>query len=212
MGLTEVTQDQFLALTGDAPSHFADCGGDCPVEMVNWHLAAWYANLRSEAEGLAPFYECVAGGEGLTCSSSADPYTAEGWRLPTEAEWEAAASCGEGTLYAGSNLVDEVAWYDGNAGASSHAVASLAPNACGLYDMSGNVSEWVHDWYDAGTYSAEESIDPVGGETGIMRILRGGSWYNLADSVQVSVRGPYDPAHPNASGGFRLARTVPEGG
>ncbi len=141
--------------------------------------------------------------------------TGKDFRLPTEAEWEYAARGGNksrGYKYAGSNTIGKVAWYDANAcdgvGESSpaygtHPVGSKLPNELGLYDMSGNVLEWCSDWY--GEYSSSSQTNPTGPTSGSGRVLRGGSWFNLAQYCRVSARYDYYPDSLNVIYGFRWA-------
>jgi hypothetical protein len=139
-----------------------------------------------------------------------DPYECEGYRLPTEAEWEGAARCGEDLRYAGSDEAAEVAWFATNSDESTHAVAGLAPNACGLYDMSGNVFEWVSDWYDADYYSSGGRTDPEGPASGTDRVLRGGGYTSsvTAGDLHVPDRASESPSGTYSNLGFRLVRTA----
>ncbi len=122
-----------------------------------------------------------------------------GGRLPTEAEWEYAARAGStGARY--GNL-DDIAWYSGNSGNTTHGVGQKLANAFGLYDMLGNVWQWVADWY--GSYSPSAQSDPSGAESGQDRALRGGSWVYPARLVRVSYRNLLAPALPVSFGGFR---------
>lgn len=203
MERSEVVQAEFERVMGYAPSVFSGCGADCPVESVTWHEAAAYANARSLESGLDLCYDCVGDGAETECLSPADPYACEGWRLPTEAEWEAAARCGTDTRFAGSDTLDAVACTITTAGAQTHPVGGLAPNDCGLVDMTGNVWEWTQDWFggDAGTLD-----DPAGGETGSAKVYRGGSWGSGAGNARVAYRTRISPAYRDSHLGFRLAR------
>jgi formylglycine-generating enzyme required for sulfatase activity len=207
IGETEVTQDEYEALMGTNPSLFIDCGSDCPVENVTWNMAAAYTNAVSDSEGLEHCYTCTGSGTATSCVIAVDPtYSCDGYRLPTEAEWEAAARCGEDTYYAGSSVIDEVAWYADNSGGTTHPVTIKAPNACGLFDMNGNVLEWVVDNY--ATFLSGPVTDPVGYHTFDWRVLRGGAWDDLASEGIFSRMGIM-PIYANSTSGFRLARTSP---
>ena len=209
IGETEVTQGEYESMMGTNPSHFGSCGSDCPVEMMTWHMAAAFANAVSESEGLEQCYTCTGSGDSTNCNISTDPYSCGGYRLPTEAEWEAAARCGEDTLHAGSTEIGDVAWYADNAGSTTHAVATKASNVCGLYDMSGNVWEWIQEWYDDSYYSISPSIDPVGSSSGVFRVVRGGSFLDSALSARVADRYRDRPLLDYSHNGLRLARTSP---
>lgn len=207
VGVAEVTQSEFEAVMGYNPSFFTACGGFCPVEQVTWHEAAAFANGISDALGASACYSCSGSGGELSCEVAVNPYDCDGYRLLTEAEWEGAARCGENSLYAGSDNVDDVGWVLENAGDSSHAVASLAPNGCGLYDMSGNVWEWTQDWYDL--YSAGPATNPMGPEEGASRVGRGGGWNVAAPDAVVFHRSHTDPLAAYSFLGFRIARSAP---
>ena len=130
-------------------------------------------------------------------------------RLPTEAEWEGAARCGEDSLYAGSDTIDAVAWYFGNAGVMPEPVAGLAPNPCGLYDMSGNVHEWTNDWYRSSPYGAAAATDPTGPSPGARRVLGGGGWTSDAQLARVASRSRSTPGDCYPDLAIRLVRTAP---
>ena len=193
--------DRFCDETGRDPPGDEGWGRETrPVVNVSWLDAAEFCNWLSENEGLAPFYT-ISGG-----SVSVDD-AADGYRLPTEAEWEYAAGGGAGsggTKYAGGEGLDEVAWHKGNAGGTTHPVGEKEPNELGLYDMSGNVWEWCNDWYSG--YAAEAQDDPQGPDSGGDRIVRGGSWYSEPREARVSYRATFGPADHDNDLGFRPAR------
>ena len=194
IGETEVTQELWLAVMGTNPSSFTPAGGyndnlQRPVERVSWN-------------------DCQ------TFISQLNALTGKNFRLPTEAEWEYAARGGnksKGYKYAGSNVIDDVAWYEENAfdvGSTSldygtHSVATKSPNELGLYDMTGNVFEWVNDWY--GNYDANAQVNPTGPATGSYRMNRGGSWNFNATYCRVAYRGYSMPSGASNALGLRLA-------
>ncbi len=172
---------------------------------MSWLDAVAYCNALSVKEGLQPCYQIngatVGWGDGVKCT---------GYRLPTEAEWEYAANPASGsrTVYAGSDTVDGVAWYSTNSGSMTHAVKTKTANGRGLYDLSGNVYEWVWDWYQS-NYEALPATDPIGPTTGANRVIRGGSWSSLALLARVAQRSYYTPANRLYYLGFRIVRSNP---
>jgi formylglycine-generating enzyme required for sulfatase activity len=205
MDSTEVTQAEYERVTGMNPSNFTGDSAN-PVEQVTWFDAVLYCNARSKLEGRDTVYAYTAvdlsgnACDALTGISAA--MLTKGYRLPTEAEWEYACRAGTSTEYYWGDSIDgNYCWYYGNAGDSTHPVAQKMPNAWGLYDMSGNVWEWCHDWY-AG-YSATAATDPTGPPTGTGRVVRGGAWNNVNDSYGSAYRGSNDPATAYGNLGFR---------
>ena len=201
----EVTQAEYQAVMGKNPSQFKDDAR--PVECVTWYDAVEYCNKRSVIEGLTP---CYTGnkGDGYTCD-----FGANGYRLPTEAEWEYAARGGlnsKGYIYSGSNSINKVAWYSKNKddeNGETHQVMSKLPNELGIYDMSGNVWEWCWDLY--GFYRSGAQINPTGASYSPFRSLRGGAYDIIAKDCSVTVRenGAFPDLFHN-SVGFRIARTT----
>jgi len=197
----EVTQALYERVMGSNPSRFK---GDAnrPVENVTWYDAVNFCNALSRLEGLTPAY--TISGNSVTWIESAN-----GYRLPTEAEWEYAARGGNqsrGFKYSGSDDPGEVAWYDGNSGNKTQPVGRKKPNELGLYDMSGNVWEWCWDWY--GDYGSASSTDPKGPSSGQYRVLRGGSWYDYARNLRTANRYGNIPGRRHYLSGFRFSRTL----
>ncbi len=202
----QVTQKEWQEVMGSNPSHFK--GDNLPVEQVSWHDAIEYCNKRSIKEGLTPCYS--GNGKNITCNWDAD-----GYRLPTEAEWEYAARGGnksKGYTYSGSNRLSAVAWYVDNSGHKTHPVGQKSPKELGIYDMSGNVWEWCWDWYDSSYYSISPKRDPRGAASGHDRTLRGGSRRNSYDDCRVACRN-YAPTSRYYNFryynfGFRVVKTI----
>jgi formylglycine-generating enzyme required for sulfatase activity len=179
-----VTQAQYAGVVGGRRSALQ--GERLPVEGVSWLDAVRFCNALSEREGLAPAYR-FAEVEGVEWDASAD-----GYRLPTEAEWEHA--CRAGTTGPRYGALDAIAWHRGNSQERIHEVGGKQPNAWGLYDMLGNVWEWCWDVYDAEVY-------------GTYRVLRGGGWFDEPWSCRASVRRRSHPTFQIDDVGFRIARS-----
>lgn len=194
----EVTQKQWREVMGSNPSHFK--GDNLPVENVSFNDVIIFCNRLSEKEGLTPCYS--GSGENIACD-----FSANGYRLPTEAEWEFAARGGnksKGYKYAGSDTIGSVAWFLGNSGDKTHPVGTKAANELGLYDMSGNVWEWCWDYY--GKYDASAVTDPTGPLKGFARIKRGGSWVLLEEGCYITNRHNGGANGRSSSVGFRVVR------
>lgn len=185
IGKTEVTQAQWQAVMGTNPSNFTGCGDTCPVEQVSWDDAQAYIKKLNAKTG-------------------------KNYRLPTEAEWEYACRAGTEFEYCGGDTVDSVSWNDINSGSfffnTPHPVATKQANAFGLYDMSGNVWEWVEDTYHPSFEGAP--TDGSARTDGSMRVLRGGSWGYEPKFGRASARIRFSTSFRYYSHGFRLARSV----
>ncbi len=186
MQTTEVSQGEWNAVMDYNPAYFENCGGDCPVERVTWNDALDFIDeLNAAAEGT--------------------------YRLPTEAEWEYAARAGSTAAFASGSItetgcgldpsLDAAGWYCYNAD-ETHPAAIKKPNAWGLYDMHGNVWEWCSDWYDS--YPSGPVTDPEGPLIGSARVMRGGSWLNVAASCRSARREQEIPTHVSRCCGLRL--------
>jgi len=181
IGKYEVTQAQWQKIMGNNPSAFK--GSNKPVEKVSWDDVQSFIRKLNQQTG-------------------------QSYRLPTEAEWEyACRSRGRDQEYCGGNSADNVGWHDGNSEHTTHNVGQKEANNLGLYDMSGNVWEWVQDWYDENYYSKSPKNNPKGPSGGSARVLRGGSWGFGANGLRSSGRGYFSPDYRYYDLGFRLAIT-----
>lgn len=192
IGETEVTQELWQAVMGYKPTSDG---------------RQWYSSYGIGAQYPAYYISWDDVQEFITKLNS---ITGQTFRMPTEAEWEYAALGGnksKGYKYSGSNILDDVAWYNSNSGDKIHPVKTKSPNELGIYDMSGNVYEWCYDWY--GSYGSSAQTDPTGPPSGSMRVYRGGAWFHNmygGDNVcRVANREKNYPTYRNYTIGFRLA-------
>jgi formylglycine-generating enzyme required for sulfatase activity len=221
LGRTELTRQEWTALMGTSPFMF-ECADDCPAENLNWHDAAAVTNALSAVDGLPSCYACTGSGETLNCVPEweaggplASPYACAGYRLPTEAEWEYAARAGTDDPWPGhATSGDSVSWNLDNSGTQPLPVATKDPNPWGLYDLGGNVWEWVGEYVHfmpGGT-----QVDPWGPPSPVFpddewmqedRMRRGGSYGNLERDSQSLTRFHSAQDFRHGSLGLRIART-----
>lgn len=208
IGKYEVTQELWETVMGYNPSK-RKVNKNNPVEYVSWFDAIEFCNKLSEIEGLQKAYS--RSGEEVICD-----FNSNGYRLPTEAEWEFAARGGnksKGYEYSGSNDIYAVAWHTNNSAEKkknvnvTHPVGTKQANELGIHDMSGNVKEWCWDWY--GEYSASSQINPIGEFPGTFRerVSRGGSIFCIKNYCHFAYRNNQKPEGRSTNLGFRLART-----
>src|SRR4051812_17395706 len=191
-----VTQQDFQKVTGSNPSRWK--GEKNPVEQVRWSDAVRYCNKRSELEGLQPCYDVKT----WECN-----FDANGYRLPTEAEWEYACRAGSATDYffgdAPSKLGD-FAWYEKNSGGKPHPVGQKKPNPWGLYDICGNVWEWCNDFYKVDYYKESPRENPRGPKTGQNKVLRGGAFRFSNDNCRSGYRYNENPGYADVCFGYDI--------
>jgi formylglycine-generating enzyme required for sulfatase activity len=201
IGTYEVTQGLYERIMGDNPSFFSSCGTRCPVENVSWYDAIAFTNALNDSLGLQRCYTFTSHQEisfvGITC---------RGYRLPTETEWEYVARSNQDFIFSGGQEIDLLAWYINNSFSQTHPVGQKIGNRFGIFDMSGNVLEWVWDWKKI--YKRDTKRNPTGPEIGEIRVARGGSWAGQEFQMRVTYR--YSGGFPNQREnfiGFRLAKS-----
>jgi formylglycine-generating enzyme required for sulfatase activity len=186
IGVTEVTQKQWQTVMGAPRGQFP--GEDRPVEKVSWKEAAAFCQKLSETES----------------AKAGKPVV---YRLPTEAEWEYACRAGSKAPFAGTGNEDDMAWYSDNSEEQTHPVAQKKPNACGLFDMHGNVAEWCADYYQP-EYDLKQTADPKGPAEGKERVGRGGAWDGCARRARCAARTTGRESYQQATVGFRVVMEV----
>jgi len=205
LGIYPVTQQEYERVMGENPSKFKE-DPRLPVEMVSWLNAIEFCNRLSELEGLDQYYR--------TDSREIAILGGEGYRLPTEAEWEYACRAGTTTRWScgeEENILQRFARFNVNSQDKTHLVGEKDPNDWGLFDMHGNVWEWCWDWFDECYYAKSPTDDPRGPSEATLRVIRGGGWGNLARNCRAAYRDRLDPPSRWHDLGFRVA-AVPPGG
>ena len=202
IGQYEVTQAEYAAVMGSNPAHDWGVGDNYPVYYVSWYDALEYCNAMSIQENLTPCYDL----SDWSCDFSAD-----GYRLPTEAEWEYAARGGVNWTdnYRYSGTTDNLgyyAWYGSNSSTQTQEVGTKLPNQLDIYEMSGNVFEWCNDWYSSSYYGSSPANNPTGPDSGSYRVVRGGSWHFDANGCRVATRNISPPGGIHLGVGFRILR------
>ena len=216
-----ITEEQFSAIMGYTSAYFKGGGNRFPANGVSWYEAIVFCNRLSIQEGLEPVYS-ISGSTnpedwgdipktpspqwGAVEMVGDYPHVPNGYRLPTEAEWEYACRAGTTTAYNTNSdeISDNVGWYVVNSSDGYHQVGTKPANAWGLYDMHGNVSEWCWNWNNS--YPSSPPEDPIGPISGMNRVIRGGSWNNSKLYLRSAYRSTSDPSSSSNTIGFRVVR------
>ncbi|HNN95092.1 MAG TPA: formylglycine-generating enzyme family protein [Pseudomonadota bacterium] len=221
MGKYPVTQGQYTEVMDQNPSHFQEPAEDGesragrPVEQVSWFDAVRFCNRLSEREGCTLCYRIQEPAEGTGAEPLVEwDQAADGYRLPTEAEWEYACRAGTETAYSFGDdaaQLGDYAWFAENSAGRTHAVGEKKPNGWGLHDLHGNVWEWCWDWYQSYKVTSDKDTlvtltHPIGPPSGSWRVLRGGSFGREPGSLRAANRGSYVPEVRDGDLGFRCVR------
>lgn len=215
IGKYEVTQKEFKEIMGYNNSKFQ--GEDRPVDNVSWYEAIEFCNKKSEKDKLKAVYKIDKTQKDPNNLNTGDiqkwlitiDKTANGYRLPTEAEWEFAVRGGlksKGYIYSGANEAEKVAWCGKSAKEGTNQVGKLQPNELGIYDMNGNVFEWCWDWYDPNYYSLKVKENPMGPDKGENKVMRGGAWDRSPKFISVSIRNSINLWFSSRINGFRICK------
>ena len=191
-----VTQEQYLKVMGDNPARWkADKN---PIEQIRWSDAVRFCNKRSQMEGMQPCYDLNT----WQCN-----FEANGYRLPTEAEWEYACRAGSTTTYSYGDdpaKLGEYAWFDKNSSLRPHPVGQKKPNPWGLYDMHGNVWQWCNDFYKVDYYKDSPKENPRGPKEGETKVVRGGSWKTSSETCTSAYRYNENPGYADVCFGYDI--------
>jgi len=191
-----VTQEEFEKVMRENPSRWKEPKN--PVEQVRWSDAVKYCNTRSRLEGFQPCYDLTT----WKCD-----FSANGYRLPTEAEWEYACRAGTETSYSfgdSKGKLRNFAWFKDNSGRRPRPAGQKLPNPWGIYDMHGNVWEWCNDFYQVDYYQTSPKKNPKGPETGETKVLRGGGWNSKAEDCRSSYRYNENPGYSDVCFGYDI--------
>lgn len=206
MAKFEVTVEEYAKFSRMTGHKAPEGEANAPVNNITWEDAVMYCNWLSRASGYDKCYDLRRDSNRFTVTYIPN---SNGYRLPTEAEWEYAARGGMKSktfAYSGSHDLDEVAWYISNAGNASKEVGQKKPNELGLYDMTGNAMEWCYDWYLSNYYESSAAENPTGPNTSVSKVCRGGNYMCQPDVLRLTKRFNLEPAAKEGLAGIRLVR------